>query len=255
MANQWNRLGPPLRPCHEDVENFRQLLGAPEGLHLLLGITPELSDLAPHLIAVDNSAGMIGAVWPGNTTGHKAIQADWLDMPFADNTFDAVIADGSLTLLDYPLQYQQLFSQLKRVIRPGGKLVIRIFASPDSGETCAAVCRDAMAGQIAGFHAFKWRLSMALAAESQNPNLFVADTREIFNRLLPDREQLSRTTGWNPEDIATIDFYHESPARYSYPTLPQLRRVLPQEFRETGLLRGSYELAERCPILALELHR
>jgi len=253
LASQWNRIGPPLRPSPEDVQIAQQLLGTAEGLHLLLGVTPELSNLTPQLVAIDNNAGMIGAVWPGNCAGHNAVQADWLDMPFADHSFDAVIADGSFSLLHYPLQYRQLFSQLKRIMKPGSKLVLRVFASPVAGETCAAVCHDAMVGQAGGFHAFKWRLAMALAAESQNPNISVADIHEIFCRLLPDRMQLGDATDWSQEDIATIDFYQGSPARYSFPTLQQLRQVMSPEFSETGLMHGSYELAERYPTLVLEI--
>jgi ubiquinone/menaquinone biosynthesis C-methylase UbiE len=174
-------------------------------------------------------------------------------MPFADDSFDGVVGDGSFTLLEYPLQYRQLFSHLERVMKPGGLLIVRIFAAPETGETCAMACSDAMHGKIQGFHAFKWRLSMAMTSEACNPNLRVADTHEMFNHLLPDRERLARASGWSMEDISTIDFYQGSSARYSYPTLTQFRHIIPPGFRETGLIRGTYELAERCPILALEL--
>lgn len=241
-----------MRPCREDVRAIQQSLGGADGLHLLLGVTPELTSLAGQLVAIDNSAAMIGALWSGNQAGRYIVRGDWLDMPFAENSFDAIIGDGSLTLLSYPLQYECLFTQLNRTLKPGGKILIRFFVSPEQGETCADVCHEALSGRIDGFHAFKWRLSMAVAAESQSPNISVADTHAAFNRLLPDRKQLAKSTGWSHEDIATIDLYDGSPARYSYPTLSQLRRVFPQCFKETGLMYGSYELAERCPILALE---
>ena len=251
FADHWNRLGPPLRPGSEDVAIFRHLLGPAEGMNLLLGVTPELSDFA-QLIAVDNSAGMLAAVWPGNRPGRHAVQADWLDMPFANDMFDTIMADGSFTTLDYPLQYDQLFAQLQRVLKPGGRLVVRLFANSEVGESCAAVCHDAMAGRISGFHAFKWRLSMAVTTETGNPNLRVADTFDVFSRLLPDREQLAQASGWSMEDIATMDFYRNAAARYSYPALSRFRQIIPPGFRETGLAHGSYELAERCPILSLE---
>ena len=252
LANRWNRLGPPLRPSPEDIKTVHQALGRTPGPSLLLGVTPELSALNSRIIALDNSAGMIGALWPENRENHPAVQGDWRDMPFADNSFTTAIADGSFTLLDYPRQYQQVFAHLQRVIRPGGQLIVRVFASPETGETCETVCNEAMAGNINGFHAFKWRLSMAITSETGDPNLQVADTLAAFNRLLPDREQLARASGWDMEDIATIDFYQGTAARYSYPTLTQFRRIIPACFRETGLARGSYELAERCPTLLLE---
>lgn len=252
FASQWNRLASPLRPCREDVETIRQSLEPGGGLCLLLGVTPEFTRLPARLVAIDNSAAMIGALWPGNQAGRNVVQGDWLNLPFAENSFDTVIGDGSLTLLSYPLQYERLFAQLSQVLKPCGKILIRFFVSPEEGETCADVCHEALSGRIGGFHAFKWRLSMAVAAESQNSNINVADTHAAFTRLLPDRKRLAEAAGWSHEDIATIDLYRGSPARYSYPTLSQLRRVFPQRFKETGLMQGSYELAERCPILILE---
>lgn len=255
FSDLWSRLGQPMRPGREDVKSFGRLLGGTEGMHLLLGVTPELSDLVQYLVAVDDNAGMIGAIWPGDRAGRHAVQANWLDMPFADNSFDTVMADGSFTPLDYPLQYDRLFAQLQRVLKPGGRMVVRIFAAPEAGETCATVCDEAMAGRIAGFHAFKWRLSMAATSETRNPNLNVADTYETFNRLLPDRERLAQATGWSLEDIALMDLYRNSAARYSYPTLTQFRQAIPSCFRETDIAYGSYELAECCPTLLLELDK
>ena len=93
---------------------------------------------------------------------------------------------------------------------------------------------------------------MAMTAELGDPNISVAEIHKLFNRLLPDRKQFAKATGWDQKDIATIDVYRESPATYSFPTLSQLRRTLPRWLNEIGLAHGSYELAERCPMLILE---
>jgi SAM-dependent methyltransferase len=253
IVKQWNLLASPLRPCREDVETIRQSVGRGDGLSLLLGVTPEYVDLPARLVAVDNSAAMIGALWPGNQSGRSVVQGDWLDLPFATGSFDFVIGDGSLTLLSYPTQYEHLFAQLSRLLKPGGKIVIRVFVSPEAAETCAEVCEGALGGRIAGFQAFKWRLAMAVGTESHDPSIGAADTHAAFNRLLPDRKRLAEATGWSDADFATIDVYRGSSARYTFPTLAQVRRAFAQRFKETGLRQGSYELAERCPILILEV--
>ncbi len=252
LAGQWNRLGPPLRPCAEDVENFRQAMSDDAGRCLLLGVTPELADISVQLTAIDNSAAMIDALWSGRPV---AILGDWLDLPFAPATFNTVIGDGCLVLLAQPVQQRRLFEQLVRVIAPGGKILLRVFVSPEQSESRESVCRDALQGKMRGFHAFKWRLSMAIASESAEHGLNVAETHATFDRLLPDRQQLSAATGWRMDEIDTIDFYRESTTRYSYPTLSQVRKLIPPGLRETGLKYGSYELAERCPILVLEARR
>jgi len=250
FAERWNRLGSPLRPCAEDVENFRRALGETPGECLLLGVTPELADLSAHLTALDNSTDMIHALW--SQQRHPALLGDWLAMPFESAAFDNVIGDGCPVLLAWPLQYQHLFAQVGRVLKPGGKLLLRAFVGAEQRESPQQVCSDARAGKMKSFHAFKWRLSMAIAATSADYTFCIADTLATFDRLLPDRQQLAAASGWRMDEIETIDFYRGSTARYSYPPLSQLRKTIPLEFSETETLYGHYELAERCPLLVLE---
>ncbi|MDP2761009.1 MAG: class I SAM-dependent methyltransferase [Sideroxyarcus sp.] len=249
FASRWNRLGSPLRPCAEDVENFRQALGDAPGHCLLLGVTPELAKLAAHLTALDNSADMIGALWHGE---QEAVLGDWLAMPFENASFDSVIGDGCPVLLSWPLQYEQLFAQVGRVLKPGGKFLLRTFVGAETAESAEKVCQDARDGKMKSFHAFKWRLSMAIAAASPAYTFRIADTVAAFDRLLPDRQQLAAASGWRREDIETIDFYRGSTACYSYPPLSQVRKTIPLEFKECEPFYGTYELAERCPLLSFK---
>ncbi|MBU1214010.1 MAG: class I SAM-dependent methyltransferase [Gammaproteobacteria bacterium] len=249
FASRWNRLGPPMRPGPEDVANFQRALDDTPGACLLLGVTPELINLSANLIALDNSADMIHALWPRHL---GSIQGDWLDMPFDDASFDNVIGDGCPVLLEFPLQLERFFAEVSRVLKPGGRLALRVFVCPEHAEGPEQVCAAASAGNIRSFHAFKWRLSMAIAATSCDFTFPVAETLRIFDTLLPDRQQLAETTGWRMEDIATIDFYRGSTARYSYLPLSRLRQALPMQLSEIDALYGSYELAERCPLLVLE---
>ncbi|MBU0621633.1 MAG: class I SAM-dependent methyltransferase [Gammaproteobacteria bacterium] len=248
FAQRWNRLGSPLRPNAEDVANFRQAMGDAPGRSLLLGVTPELADLAPDLTAIDNSAAMIAALWHDR---QKAVLGDWLDMPFPPASFDTLIGDGCLVLLAQPGQHRRFFEQLAKVIAPGGKILLRVFVNPEQRETREQVCNDALAGKIEGVHAFKWRLSMAIASESTDYTLSVAETAATFDRLIPDRGALAAATGWRADEIETIDFYRGSDARYCYPTLAQVRKAIPPTLKEHEIIYGSYELAERCPILVL----
>jgi SAM-dependent methyltransferase len=249
FAQQWDRLGSPLRPCAQDVENFRSAMGDDPGRCLLLGVTPELADTAPQLTAIDNNADMIGALWHSE---HKAVLGDWLDMPFPDASFDTLIGDGCLVLLSHPAQQREFFAQVTRVLSPCGRILLRVFVNPAQGESAQTVCADALAGNMKGIHAFKWRLSMALAANAPDFGVNVADTSTTFDRLLPDRNQLSSATGWSRSEIETIDLYRGSTARYSYPTLAAVRQTIPPILKEIDVLYGRYELAERCPILVLE---
>lgn len=248
FAQKWNRLGSPLRPCAEDVENFRLAMGSTSGRCLLLGVTPELAGLSARLTAIDNCAAMIGALWPGK---QPALQGDWLALPFQSATFDTIVGDGCLTLLSHPRQYQKFFAQLQRALTPGGRILLRVFASPEQRESRELVCREALNGKIKSFHAFKWRLSMAIASESVDHTFDIAETYASFERLIPDRHLLAAATGWNIDTIETIDIYRGSTAQYSYPTLSQVRACLPPGLTQIDMIFSRYELAERCPILVL----
>lgn len=242
-----------MRPCGEDVENFRQAMGNDPGRCMLLGVTPELAGLSPALTAIDNSAAMIAALWTSRNISNPAILGDWLDLPFAARSYDTIIGDGCLVLLSHPVQHKRFFEQISRAISPGGKILLRVFVSPEQGESRELVCSEALNGKIKGFHAFKWRLSMAIASETADHNMSVAETCATFDRLIPDRQLLASATGWSAEDIATIDIYRNSEACYSYPTLSQVRQTIHPSLKETGLIHGHYELAERCPLLSFQL--
>ena len=254
-ARQWSRIASPLRPHADDEGNVRRALGNSGGLHLLLGVTPEYARMFDRVVAVDRSAAMIGALWQGDVSGKDAIQADWMHLPLRERSFDACIGDGCLNFFSCPSQYGLFFHQVQRVLRSGGRFALRIFIRPDAGETCAAVCEHAMRAGIGSFHAFKWRLAMAIAAESGDSNVRVADIRDVFMTLLPEREQLAAASGWSAEAIATIDAYRDSVESYSFPTLAEVRGALPLTLAEVDLAYGSYELSECCPMFVLEARK
>jgi SAM-dependent methyltransferase len=235
---------------------MRRVLGAHPGATLLLGVTPELAGIAPSVTAVDRSEAMIRGVWPGDTATRRAVNANWFELPFERGTFAVAVGDGSLNALPYPDGHVRLHGELARVLEPGGRVVIRAFCRPDSGEPLKAVFADASLGRIGTFHAFKWRYAMALAAKARSPNLAVRTIHAVFTAAVPDREEFARQTGWDSADIDTIDVYRTSDEVYSFPTRDELRRAVPSSFARAELLdAGNYELAERCPLLVLERER
>lgn len=249
----WAQYTPPLRPNHEVVNALRSAIAGHDENVLLLGVTPELADAGRHVTALDSSEMMIATVWPGDSARRQAFKGDWLAMPFADGKFSGAIGDGSLSPMSWPDGQRRIFAELARVLRPGGRLVIRLFKQPDRGEPLAGVVASAWAGEIRNFHAFKWRLAMALVAASSTPNLTVQAILAAFEREFPDRRKLAAATGWPMAQIDTIDVYRGSAEVYSFMTLEQIRQTMPPAFTNPRLLdAGSYELAERCPLLITE---
>ena len=251
---RWARIKAPLRPNAEIVAAFEAALAGHRSRVLLLGVTQELVDLGAELVAVDSSAGMIEHVWPGDLARRRAYLGDWLDLKFPKGHFSAVVGDGSLSTLLYPAGHRAFYAQLEYVLKPGGRFVVRTFATPEEGDTVDAVADRAWGRRIANFHAFKWHLTMAIVSGSGDANVAVADIRDVFNRVFPDRKALAEATGWATEDIDTIDVYENSPDFYSFATLTQLRAVVPKSFKRVDVEAvGTYPLAERCPFMIMEL--
>jgi len=250
---RWAHYTPPLRPNAEVAAAIRQAIAGHDERVLLLGVTPEYADAGADVTALDNSELMIGSVWPGDSPRRRAIQGDWLAMPFPGGAFTSAIGDGCLSALAYPAGHRQLYEQLKRVLTPGGRVALRLFKMPDRAESLATVLAAARAGEIRNFHAFKWRLAMALVGAARDPNLAVQAILSTFEREFPDRRNLAALTGWPIEQIDTIDTYRGSREVYSFATFEQLCRALPAGFIKPRLAAaGTYELAERCPLLITE---
>ena len=122
---------------------------------------------------------------------------------------------------------------------------MRCFTCPDEPDDLACI----EAQLPIGFHAFKWKLAMAVAQAPGDANVAMQGVWEAFERLFPDRERLSRATGWSLEVIAEIDDYQRSPHIKNFPTRAQILALFPSaRFVESG----SYELADRCPLLVMD---
>jgi SAM-dependent methyltransferase len=209
-------------------------------------VTPELSVLGPDLTAVDNSPRMLAEVWPGDGEARRAILADWTDLPFAQGTFDAVIGDGSLN--SAPEAVDEVLTEAKRVLAPGGKAAFRLFCAPEEAETLQSIMDDLGAGWPGNVHALKWRIAMVLAAPRPRAIVPVREILGEFNRMFPDRTALAARTGWSQDDIATLDAYVGADHSLGFPSLSAFLRDFERHFRKVCVVRASgYPLAERCP--------
>lgn len=249
----WSHLAPPLRPHPDVVAAVKRQIKDRQGLTLLLGVTPELADIAPDIVAVDRNFSMIANVWPGNTLTRRAIVGDWRNSNFASNVFSVCVGDGSLCGLEYPTEIATLFHELKRILRKDGRIVCRLYLSPDTSETISTLKESALYGTIGNFHAFKMRLAMALAAQQPVPQIRVENILDTFNALFKNRDDLVRITGWSREQIDTIDFYRGSNVIFNLPTADQLLSVVSKVCPRMRLVpSGRYEMSERCPLLVVE---
>lgn len=251
-ARAWSRVGPPLRPCAEDIAIVeREVAAWANGRRvdaLVLGVTPELVAVAlpagSTMVAVDKQSSMIDALFEP-AAHRRALVGEWLAMPLPDTSIDLVLGDGGLSLFSFPGEYRAFSLELARVMRPGGLVVLRVFTAPRVAEDLDDI--RAALPSIGSFDALKWRIAMAI---QRDHSVRVAAIRDMFDALVPDRTELAARTGWRRDVIDHIDIYRDSPASYSFPTLDQVRATL-APFTEIACHVPSYELGERCPTLVL----
>jgi SAM-dependent methyltransferase len=217
---------------------------------LLLGVTPELAGAAwpdgTTLCAVDRARTMIDALF-AHGPGRAAVVGDWRGLPLPAGSIDLAVGDGCLTNLAFPAGYRALAAELGRVLAADGRAVLRLFATPARRESLDEVA--AAIGAIAGFHAFKWRLAMAITPADRSVR--IDDVWHAFAAMCPDRDALAARTGWPRAVIDTIDAYRGSAVVYSFPTEDEAAAAMSEHLRVIGCTRPAYELGDRCPTLVL----
>jgi hypothetical protein len=93
---------------------------------------------------------------------------------------------------------------------------------------------------------------MAVAARD-GANVARAAIKHAFDETFPDRAALLRGSGWTEDDLAAIDWYKDVPDIISFPTAEEILAVVPQAFTNRRFApSGTYELAERCPIVVMD---
>ena len=249
---RWSGLEAPLRPNAEIRAAIVDLVGDNTDRVLLLGVTPELALSFNTVVALDKSATMIANIWPGDSATRRALEADWLQLDGSLGKFSAAIGDGSFNTLAYAGEVRRALGNVFDHLPPGGRLVCRVYARPDTPWSWDQLLAEAAAPARVNFHAFKWKLAMRIAADTE-PSVPVASIIESFERHFPDRDALARTTGWDRSIIDMIDTYRNSNAVYCFPTRKEFLDCLPSGLRDIGYHpSGTYDLAEDCPIFACE---
>ncbi len=256
LAPKWSHVGPPLRPSADDtavVERAVAGLG-PAAQAVVLGLTPEIIGCAwpgdVKLSAVDHSPAMIQALWPPakGPADSQVIRADWRMMPIPSETIDLVAGDGCYVVQTYPEGFDALTHEVRRVLRPSGRFVIRVFLRPDRPEPLAAIARALALGEIGSVHALKLRLLAALHGAS-GPGTCLDDVWQTWKSMPSLPTALSQNRGWTPEEMVGIESYRDMQARYFLPTLAEFRQSLSSAMLEVECAWGRHELADRCPTL------
>jgi hypothetical protein len=232
-------MGPPLQPNQEIIDCFHSIIPCSKHI-MLMGVTPQIANAYANVIAVDREPAMIANVWPGDTETKKAINANWLAVNLPAESFDGIIGDGSINMLDIsnvPFMFNRAMSMLK----PGGVFACRMFTRPDTPIELDQLYQEA-ASPTVNFSAYRRLLPMYLA-DLHAPVVPVNQISTLFDQLFPDRSLLP----WTAEQLSKIDDYRNSDTTTWFPTRNELLKLSPKDARFIDV--GTYDIADTCPIL------
>jgi len=259
VAHQWHLYGPPLRPCTADIraieDAVRRFADRPaRPLNALLwGVTPEIATMSwpegTQLLAIDKSQPMIDLVWPGDVAGfRKAVQGDWFEYRCTEPRHDVVIGDGNFAPLDFPRSYRALAAAARASLTDTGIVISRFWVRPSKSETPDAVLEDLRANRIQSFHAFKFRLAMALQDDAET-GVAVSEVFAEWKRARVDMGSLLAMTGWQRETVDMIHLYEGKTSRLAFPSIGELEAVMSEYFDTLETRCLDYELGGCCPIV------
>jgi len=134
--------GYTVRPVPSTESYYQSVL---ERLHrdgdqvLIYGGTPEVRDCAGRLganaVLVDRSRVMVEAMGLLTTArralgrNERFVEADWLDIPLPDGSFDIAIGDDAINMVDWT-DFGAFLSTTARLLRPGGHFVCHLLVQP-----------------------------------------------------------------------------------------------------------------------------
>lgn len=147
------------------------------------------------VVAADFSRGMIaeGRRRHGDVPNLEFVQADATDLPFADGEFDAVTMSFGLRNVNDP---RRALRELRRVTRPGGRIVVCEFSHPPSPA-------------FNGLYRFYNDRVLPIVAKAVSSNAEAYDYLNESIRDWPDQPTLARwmrDSGWDDVAYRNLSF-------------------------------------------------
>jgi len=258
LASSW-RIVVPLAPGPDDISWFEREAAQVEASPLralLLGVTAGIATMrwpaATRLLVADWSTSMLKNVLPasGAPEGAVIVCADWRQMPLAARDLDAAIGDGCYSALSGAQAIAEFNAELHRVLRPGGRFLIRSFCRPAMPLQVSGLFKELLDGRIQNLDLFRWLLAMALQGPSQQ-GVAMRAVWEVWAKYVPDRRAMRERMNWSEDGLANIERWAQAEGRYTFTTLEELRQLAAPCFDVVGCDTPAYERGALFPRLHL----
>ncbi len=231
---------------------------------LVLGATPEFYyfpwPAGTDLLAVDYSADMLSAIWPGSSA--QALCADWSTMDLPDASRDVVLCDGGFTFISSPGPLQRMAENVARILAPGGRFVVRMFVNAEQQETPDELFRALEQGEIQTLSELKMRLWLALNATSDAPasalgaqGVRLVDVWRCFQAEYKTPEGLAQRVSW-PEPLwPSIQAYEDKTDTYYFPSVEEVSQAFlqtPFKLEKAALVVPEVHCRQHLRLLSLK---
>lgn len=148
----------------------------------------------------------------------RAYQADGENLPFRDNSIDIVYSNG---VLHHSENTDKCISEVFRVLKPGGKAVIMLYARHSTTYWLNIVPRAILTGEI-----FRWPEAEWIGRLTEgNPKH--GETKNPYTRVYSQRELRVLFKDFNALNMRKSSFQFDN---FAFPRLTQIRNALLKRF-------------------------
>lgn len=258
LALRW-RIAEPLAPGRTDIAWFERQAArhaGPAARALLLGVTAGIAAMrwpaGARLLAADWSTNMLKMVWPatGTPAATAVLCADWRELPLADGSVDLAVGDGCYTALGTLAGMAALNAELRRVLRRGGRVLMRCFCRPAAGLGVDALFEQLLARRIRNLDLFRWMLAMALQEDAAT-GVAVRRIGEEWARRVPEARALQARMGWTDDALTNMERMAVSTMTYNFASLEELLRAAAPAFELLERDTPAYAWGELFPRIVL----
>lgn len=258
IALRW-RIAEPLAPSREDIEWFEDRTaryGARPVRAVLLGVTAGIATMrwpeSTTLTAADWSPEMLKNVWPaaGTPEATRVVCADWRELPLASASVNLVVGDGCYTALGNMAGAGLLNAEMRRVLEPGGPVLMRCFCRPAAGLRVDALFDELLAGRIRNLDLFRWLLAMAMHGSTPT-GVPLRVVWQEWARRVPNARALQPRMGWSHDAFENMERMSSATANYCFSTLAEVLQHAAAEFAVIEHDKPRYAWGELFPRIVL----
>ncbi|PCJ24215.1 MAG: hypothetical protein COA96_10030 [SAR86 cluster bacterium] len=258
MAERYFSLLPPLVPSPMDIELFknpiRGLLKEDANPRVVvLGSTPAFYDIfwpeKSEIMAVDRSADMLKAIWPGGLK--QALHADWTDLTLESGPRDIALCDGGLSFVDSQSQLRTLANSLSNVLTQGGVFVVRLYVRGEVKVSVDEVVVNFLAGKIANSSELKLCLWIAMDWKSKD-GVNLHNVWETLLNKVPKFSAVCNSLGWTQKEIAMMEAYNNMHEVYYFPDIDTVTAAFCDNsygFEKLSVQYANCNYSENLPIV------